>query len=225
MTKINLFAEKLKEKEFYLTRAQLNKKYGVVPPSVTKIIQASKTKRSQEYVKKLLRDRNSPFAKATAKGQKFHKAVETGVASDAFTEKLIEVFKKDVIVDIDEVWGQEKSIIHKEHFYGGTFDGVGIYKGKLTLFDYKKTNKMKKNNSSMRNYLIQVCAYKRAHEAMYPDLKIEQVALFNLYGKTVDEVGTNIKVLNQAEIDEHTDRFYQHLFDFQTGKSTPYGNS
>ena len=225
MPKTNLFAEKLKEKEFYLTLAQLNKKYGVVPPSVTKIIQASKTKRSQEYVKKLFRDRNSPFAKATAKGQKFHKAVETGVASDAFTEKLIEVFKKDVIVDIDEVWGQEKSIIHKKHFYYGKFDGVGIYKGKLTLFDYKKTNKMKKNNSSMRNYLIQVCAYKRAHEAMYPDFKIEQVVLFNLYGKTVDEVGTNIKVLNQAEIDEHTDRFYQHLFDFQTGKSTPYGNS
>ena len=61
----------------------------------------------------------------------------------------MDVFKKDILTDIDEVWGQEKSIIHDDHKYCGIFDGVGIYKGKLTLFDYKKTNKVLKNNSEV----------------------------------------------------------------------------
>ena len=52
---------------------------------------------------------------------------------------------------------------------------------------------------------------------MYPDFEIEQVALFNIYGKHIDEVATNIKILTKDEIDEHTDRFYQHLYDYQTG--------
>jgi len=211
MSKTTLFSEKLKEREMYLTRAQLHKKYGYLPISVTRVISASKTKREQDHLKKLLRDPNSEMAKATAKGRKFHKALETGVIEDAYTQKVVEVFRKDILADIDEVWAQEKSIIHDDHKYCGKFDGVGIYKGKLTLFDYKKTNRPKTTNSSMRNYLIQLCAYKNAHDAMYVDFPIEQVAIFNMYGKTVDEIGSNIKILNEKEIEEHTDRFYQHL--------------
>ena len=211
MSKTNLFSEKLKEKEMYLTRAQLHKKYGYLPISVTKVILAVKKKREQDYVKKLLRDPNSEMTKATAKGRDFHKAIETGVIKDAYTEKVVEVFRKDILADIDEVWAQEKSIIHDDHKYCGKFDGVGIYKGKLTLFDYKKTNKPKTANSALRNYLIQLCAYKKAHDAMYPEFPIEQLAIFNLYGKNIDEIGSNIKILNEKEIEEHTDRFYQHL--------------
>ena len=47
--------------------------------------------------------------------------------------------------------------------------------------------------------------------------KIEQVVLFNMFGKTIDEIGSNIKILTNEEIEEHTNRFYMHLFDFQTG--------
>ena len=214
MPKTTLFTEKLKENDMYLSRAQVNKKYGYLPPSVTRIILASKTKREQTALKKMLRDPNSEMAKATARGRNFHRAVETGEAVDAHTEKVLEVFRKDILSDIDEVWAQEKSIIHDEHKYCGKFDGVGIYKGKLTLFDYKKTNKPKKTNSSMRNYLIQLCAYKKAHDAMYQDHKIEQVAIFNLYGKNVDDIGSNIKILNEAEIEDHTERFYSHLLKY-----------
>tara|TARA_Y100000592_G_scaffold70169_1_gene109146 strand:+ start:536 stop:1204 length:669 start_codon:yes stop_codon:yes gene_type:complete len=217
MTKNTLFQEKLNEKDMYLTRAQMNKKYGYVPVSVTKVIRSSKTKREQTKLKELLRDPNSELAKATKRGRKVHQAFETGIIKDAHTQKVVDVFRKDILADIDEVWGQEKSIIHNDHKYCGIFDGVGIYKGKLTLFDYKKTNKAKKNNSSMRNYLLQLCAYKKAHDSMYPDFEIEQVALFNIYGKHIDEVATNIKILTKDEIDEHTDRFYQHLYDYQTG--------
>ena len=211
MSKTNLFSEKLKEREMYLTRAQLHKKYGYLPISVTKVILAVKKKREQDYVKKLLRDPNSEMAKATAKGRDFHKAIETGVIKDAYTEKVVEVFRKDILADIDEVWAQEKSIIHDDHKYCGKFDGVGIYKGKLTIFDYKKTNKPKTANSALRNYLIQLCAYKKAHDAMYPEFPIEQLAIFNLYGKNIDEIGSNIKILNDEEIEDNTDRFYQHL--------------
>ena len=217
MPKTTLFAEKLKENDMYLTRAQLNKRYGYLPVSVTKVILAAKTKREQTKLKELLRDPNSEMAKATAKGRKFHKALETGVIEDAYTQKVVEVFRKDILADIDEVWAQEKSIIHDDHKYCGKFDGVGIYKGKLTLFDYKKTNKPKTANSALRNYLIQLCAYKKAHDAMYPEFPIEQLAIFNLYGKNIDEIGSNIKVLNKEEIIDNTDRFYQHLIDYTLG--------
>ena len=218
MTKNTLFQEKLNEKEMYLTRAQMNKKYGYVPVSVTKVIRSSKTKREQTKLKELLRDPNSELAKATKRGRKAHKAFETGVIEDAHTQRVVDVFKRDILVDIDEVWGQEKSIIHNKHEYCGIFDGIGIYKGKLTLFDYKKTNKPKKNISDVRNYLLQLCAYKKAHDSMYPDFEIEQVVLFNIYGKLIDEIATNIKTLTKDEIDEHTDRFYCHLYDYKTGK-------
>ena len=217
MTKTTLFSDKLKEKDMYLTRAQLNKRYGYLPVSVTKVIFASKTKREQTKLKELLRDPNSEMAKATAKGRKVHKAFETGVIEDAFTQKVIDVFKRDILNDIDEVWAQEKSIIHDHHKYCGKFDGVGIYKGKLTLFDYKKTNKPKLTNSSMRNHLLQLCAYKKAHDSMYQDYQIEQVVLFNMYGKTIDDVGSNVKILTEDEVNDNTDRFYQHLIDYSLG--------
>ena len=100
---------------------------------------------------------------------------------------------------IDEVWAQEKSIIHDDHKYCGKFDGVGIYKGKHSLTIRKQIG------SSMRNYLIQLCAYKNAHDAMYVDFSRTGCHF------SVDEIGGNIKILNEKEIEEHTDRFYQHL--------------
>ncbi len=220
--KINLFADKLVEKDMYLTRAQLNKKVDEMPPSVTRIISAAMKPRDRDFIKKQMRDKTSPMYKATTKGRNFHKALETGVVVDAFTEKLVEVFKKDILTDIDEVWGQEKSLVHKEHGYYGKFDGVGIFRNKLTLFDYKKTNAAKKTNSSMRNYLVQVCAYAKAHNNMYPDYKIEQISLFNLYGKTIDELGSNVKTLSMEEISAHTDLFYRHLMEYQAGLKTVY---
>ncbi len=74
----------------------------------------------------------------------------------------------------------------------------------------------------MRNYLVQVCAYKRAHDEMYPEHKIEQVSLFNLYGKTIDELGSNVKTLSVEEIGAHTDLFYRHLIEYQAGLKTVY---
>ena len=220
--KTNLFADKLVEKDMYFTRAQLNKTVDVMPPSVTRIISAAIKPRDRDFMKKQMRDKSSPMYKATTKGRNFHKALETGEVVDDFTERLVELFQKDILTDIDEVWAQEKSLVHKDHGFYGKFDGVGIYKGKLTLFDYKKTNKPKTTNSSMRNYLVQVCAYKKAHDEMYPDFKIEQVSLFNLHGKTTEELGSNVKTLSIAEVGAHTDLFYKHLMEYQAGLKTVY---
>ena len=50
--------------------------------------------------------------------------------------------------------------------YKGKFDGVGIFRGKLTLFDHKKTNKPK-TGSSLTGYFKQLMAYpKRTHTSM-----------------------------------------------------------
>ena len=101
-TKINLFADKMNEKDFYMTRAQLNKVIEWMPPSVTKIINSAKTKREVNALKKLFKDPNSAMSKATANGRNFHKALETGVIVDTFTEKVVSLFKKNILVDIDD---------------------------------------------------------------------------------------------------------------------------
>ena len=52
---------------------------------------------------------------------------------------------------------------------------------------------------------------------MYQDYQIEQVVLFNMYGKTIDDVGSNVKILTEDEVNDNTDRFYQHLIDYSLG--------
>ena len=157
------------------------------------------------WMKSQYRDKNSPIAKASRQGTKTHKALETGEAKDLFTQACLDAFQRDILIDLDEVWGQEEWLAHPLG-YKGKFDGVGIFRGKLTLFDHKKTNK-RKTNSGLTGYYKQLAAYKQAHEYLYVGHKIEQVAVFNIFGKTIDEVGTSVTLLTPEEVEMYTTEF------------------
>lgn len=160
------------------------------------------------WFKAQMKDPNSAMAKATKQGSKTHKALETGEAKDAFTAACLDAFAKEILIDLDEVWGQEEWLAHPLG-YKGKFDGVGIFRGKLTLFDHKKTNK-RKTMSGLQGYFKQLAAYKQAHEHLY-EHTIEQVAIFNIYGKTTDELGTEVTVLTPQQVTEFTKAFNDRI--------------
>ena len=87
---------------------------------------------------------------------------------------------------------------------------MGIFRGKLTLFDHKKTN-TRKTRSGLTGYFKQLAAYKQAHEYLYAGHRIEQVAIFNIFGKTVDEIGTSVTLLSPEEVQSYTSDFNDRL--------------
>jgi hypothetical protein len=185
----------------YLPKRELAKQFPLTDyRSVSSVLS-----KPSAWQKAQLKDKNSPYAKATRAGTKMHKALEDGNSKDAFIEACLSIFDRKILTDIDEVWGQEEWLAHP-FGYKGKFDGLGIYKGKLTLFDHKKTVK-RKTLSGLTNWLQQLAAYKQAHEHLYCDHRIEQIAIFNIYGKTAEEIDANVTVLTLDQLAEFTEAF------------------
>jgi hypothetical protein len=209
--KTNLFSSKLVTRVEYLTHLELNIRYSCKGlPSVTKIF-AESNKAQTAWFEVQMRNKNSAIYKATVQGRRAHAALETGTIKDKLTQAVVDKFSSQILVDIDEVWGQEQWLYHPDR-YTGKFDGCGVYKGQVTLFDYKKTNKQK-TPKQMENYFVQLMAYKQAHEFLY-DIKIESVAVFNVFGQDPAEVGCKVVTLDEAQMKGALDRFTNSLTNF-----------
>ena len=157
------------------------------------------------FFKSQLKKPDSPMAKAVRQGTRTHRTLETGVAKSEFDQQCLDTFENAIGVDLDEVWGQEEWLAHPLG-YKGKFDGVGIFRGKLTLFDHKKTNK-RKTLSGLKGYFNQLAAYKQAHEHIYRLWPIEQLAIFNIYGTDAETLGAEATVLTASQVDESLEYF------------------
>ena len=174
----------------YLTLPAAVKKFAAKEfPSPTKIW-ATLNKREKAIFDAQMRDKNSPVYKAVMKGRFAHTALENNEAKDAFNQRILETFNQDIGVDIDDTWAKEMGVVSVTHKYKGKFDGVGVFRGRETVWDYKKTNKIK-TPSGVKKYLKQCAAYAIAHNEMY-NSNIDQIAIFNIGGKTVDEISTRV---------------------------------
>ena len=158
-------------------------------PSPTSIFSAL-NKKEHNFFMQQMKDKNSATYKATQKGTKTHRVLETGEAHDAFGEKILEVYNNNIACDVDETWGKEMGLVSMVHRYKGKFDGIGVYKGQPTVWDYKKTNS-RKTLSGMHKWFRQCAAYAIAHNEMY-GTDIQQLSIFNIYGKEVDDIGANV---------------------------------
>ena len=195
-----LLQSKQKQVINYMTRKEVNLVIPTVGfPSVSKVLSNGEPNHIRELMRK---NPNSERAQAIKRGVRTHRALETGEAKNELEAAVLDIFSHSVLIDFDEVWGSEEFLAHPLR-YRGKFDGVGIYLGKLTLFDYKKSNK-RYSPAQMKKHLPQLVAYKQAHEWLYSDHKIEQVALFNLFGKTPTEVGALAHVYENQAIEEAT---------------------
>lgn len=181
----------------YMTLGAVTKKFGAMEyPSPSKIW-ATLNKREKAMFDAMMRDKNSATYKAVVAGRRAHMTLETDEAKDEFQSALLETYNRDVAVDIDETWAKEMGVVSMVHKYRGKFDGVGIYRGKPTVWDYKKTNKIK-TPSGVKKYLKQCAAYAIAHNEMY-DTDIDQIAIFNIGGKTIDELSTRVFVYDLSD--------------------------
>ena len=127
---------------------------------------ATLNKREKAIFDAQMRDKNSATYKAVVAGRRAHHTLEHDTAQDEFQEALLETYNRDIGVDVDEVWAKEMGLVSVAHKYKGKFDGVGIFRGKPTVWDYKKTNKIK-TPSGVKKYLKQCAAYAIAHNEMY----------------------------------------------------------
>jgi len=174
----------------YLTLPAAVKKYAAKEfPSPTKVW-STLNKKERAIFEAQMRDKNSAVYKAVMKGRFAHKALEDGEAKDKFNQTILEAFDRDIAIDIDETWAKEMGLVSVRHKYKGKFDGVGVFRGRQTVWDYKKTNKIK-TPSGVKKYLKQCAAYAIAHNEMY-DSNIDQIAIFNIGGLTVDEISTRV---------------------------------
>ena len=181
----------------YMSLQAAVKKYAAKEfPSPTKIW-ATLNKREKAIFDAQMLDKNSATYKAVVAGRRAHNALENDEAKDAFNQRILETFEQDIGIDIDTTWAKEQGLVSVKHRYKGKFDGVGVFRGRETVWDYKKTNKIK-TPSGVKKYLKQCAAYAIAHNEMY-DSKIDQIAIFNIGGKTIDEISTRVFTYDLTE--------------------------
>ena len=181
----------------YLTLPAATKKFAAKDfPSPSKVW-ATLNKREKAIFDAQMRDKNSATYKAVIAGRRAHHTLEHDTAKDEFQEALLETYNRDIGVDVDEVWAKEMGLVSVSHKFKGKFDGVGVFRGEPMVWDYKKTNKLK-TPSGVKKYLKQCSAYAIAHNEMY-DTSISKIAIFNIGGKTIEELSTRVFVYDMAE--------------------------
>ena len=182
----------------YKSLSELTREYGAQDfPSPTRIF-AELNRAQSEFFKQQMRDKTSAIYEAVQRGRKAHRALETDTGRDVFERAVLRKFKRDIGVDIDETWGREQGLISVKKRFKGKFDGVGVFRGLGTVWDYKKVNRPK-TESGIKNYFKQCAAYAIAHDEMY-GTEIEQLAVMLIHGKDAKELGTQVFTFAGAEL-------------------------
>jgi ATP-dependent exoDNAse (exonuclease V) beta subunit len=111
---------------------------------------------------------------AAIRGTAMHKYLEDLIRGDRsldLTPLGVEATKMaEIIVDhglsyVDEVYGIEATLYYPG-LYAGSVDLIGRYKDKISIIDFKQTNKPKQREW-IGDYFLQMAAYGMAHDAVY----------------------------------------------------------
>ncbi len=120
----------------------------------------------------------------------------------------------EIIVDrgidnrIDEVYGNEATLYYPG-LYAGSCDLIARLDGKLTIIDFKQSNKPKQKEW-IRDYELQMAAYAMAHDAVYDteiDCAVNMICTPDLYYQEFRIEGEDLR---QAKYDflRRLDKFY-----------------
>jgi hypothetical protein len=154
-------------------------------PSVTTILGKTKPKRDREGLERWKarvgeEEANRVMHEAAARGTAMHKYLEdfisgqrsmdlTTVGQDA--QRMAEIIVDHGLSYVDEVYGIE-AVLYYPGLYAGSVDLVGRYKDKVSIIDFKQTNKPKQREW-IGDYFLQMAAYAMAHDVVY-GTEIEQ---------------------------------------------------
>jgi genome maintenance exonuclease 1 len=163
---------------------------GTKLPSVTTILGATKDQASIDALEKWKKDKGAAEAdriknEASSIGTEMHLVIEKYIQGEGYlnitdkgnkARKMAHTILKNC-KDITEVWGNEISLAYPEKYAGAT-DLVGLADGKVTLFDWKQTNKPKRREwSTVQDYFMQLAAYSLAHEKIFGPIEVASIRM------------------------------------------------
>ena len=148
-------------------------------PSVTTVLGQTQPKEKQESLDRWrervgLREAQKITRDAAIRGTAMHKYLEDlirGERSLDLTPLGVQATEMaEIIVDhglsyVDEVYGIEATLYYPG-LYAGSVDLIGRYKDKISIIDFKQTNKPKQREW-IGDYFLQMVAYGMAHDAVY----------------------------------------------------------
>ena len=150
-------------------------------PSVTSILSLTKSEEDKASLKLWkqrvgFKEANRIKTDASRRGTSLHSYIEDwlrGRVNDSFFESN-EQYKNmaKVIIEngikgkLEEIYGMEATLINPSDKYAGTADLIGIYRGNLTILDFKQANRPKKADY-IQDYFLQLGAYTLAHNIVY----------------------------------------------------------
>ena len=101
-------------------------------------------------------------------GEGYLDLTDTGNVAKHMAEKIVD---RGIDNRLTEIYGNEATLYYPG-LYAGSVDLVGQLDGKITIIDFKQTNKPKQREW-IGDYFLQMAAYGMAHDAVY-DTTIEQ---------------------------------------------------
>lgn len=150
-------------------------------PSVTTILEATKSKESRDAIFEWQRRIGVEKARqitteAANRGTRMHTYLERYIKEGEIPNKggnpfgwaswnMADIVIREGLKNVSEYWGVEVPVYHPE-IYAGTTDCVGIHSGEESILDFKQSNKPKKREW-IDDYFIQICAYAEAHNKVW----------------------------------------------------------
>jgi ATP-dependent exoDNAse (exonuclease V) beta subunit len=154
-------------------------------PSVTTVLSKTKDKKDQESINRWIAKVGKARAEeikneAANRGTAMHKYLEdlilgqrsldlTTTGQEA--QRMAEIIVERGLNDCSDIYGVE-AVLYYPGLYAGSCDLIGNYKDKISIIDFKQTNKPKQREW-IGDYFLQMAAYGMAHDAVY-NTAIEQ---------------------------------------------------
>ena len=148
-------------------------------PSVTTVLGQTQPKEKQESLERWrnrvgLREAQKITRDAAIRGTAMHKYLEDLIRGQKSLDltplgieatKMAEIIVERGLNDCSEIYGIEATLYYP-NLYAGSVDLVAKYKDKVSIIDFKQTNKPKQREW-IGDYFLQMAAYGMAHDAVY----------------------------------------------------------
>ena len=148
-------------------------------PSVTTVLGQTQPKDKQESLERWrnrvgLREAQKITRDAAIRGTAMHKYLEDLIRGQRSLDltplgveatKMAEIIVERGLNDCSEIYGIEATLFYP-NLYAGSVDLVAKYKDKVSIIDFKQTNKPKQREW-IGDYFLQMAAYGMAHDAVY----------------------------------------------------------
>lgn len=186
---------------------------GVLYPSVTTILQATMPQEQQERLLKWRQKTNATDAEsgtsvrdsAASRGTKIHELIAAWLTGNPLDcpDELMEFWNpvRKIIAALSSPMAIESGIYHPTLRYAGTLDLVALWQGRVTIFDWKTSTRVKRLDW-MGDAALQVTAYKAAFECLY-EIQVEQAV--------VVVISPNRTQLFEIEVQQYWDAWLKRL--------------